>query len=625
MNRLLLVAFCILTVSLYQLHAQCINTFPYNEGFENGDGGWFSGGTNSDWVMGQPSKNTITNAATGSNCWITGGLAGSSYNAGESSYVQSPCFDLSALQYPIVSFFVYWETEQRYDGGSFQYSIDGGLNWNNVGSYGKPSTCMNSRWYNEEQVIYLSALSNTQQGWSGNSKNTQGSCQGGGGSGSWVSAVQCLTQVKGQSNVIFRFTFGAGTTCNNYDGFAFDDIYIAEGPPNLIDFAYTCNGNTVNFTNALISSCPDTLLWTFSDGGTATGLNVTHTFTGGGTHSATLYAAGPCNAPATVTKQFELIDVSAVAQNVSCNGYADGSGTVTVTPAGSYTYGWNTTPVQNTATAGNLPAGSYTVVVSGAATCAATANLTITEPEGIISALTSTPDTCTGGGGTAQVTASGGTTPYVYQWSNGGGNTATIQNLDPGTYTVTITDSAGCSVSNSVAVDSIVGFSINFATVRNVSCYADKDGKIDVLLNGGTMPYVYTWSNNAGTANLNRLEEGVYALTVTDANNCTVADSVLIEKDICRSYVYFPTGFTPNGDGINDKFKPKYSADLEKYNIRVYNRWGELVYESTDINEGWNGYYKGMLQPLGVYVWLSEYRFTDNEPHSAAGNITLTK
>lgn len=613
----------ILMLCCKQLAAQCINTFPYQENFEAGTGGWTSGGSGNDWAWGTPSKNKINQAASGNNCWIVGGLSGNSYTSGERSYVVSPCFDLSGLQHPYISLSIYWESEQQYDGSNLQYSPDGGFTWGNVKTYNKPVSCMNQNWFNAPNITNLGGFVNVNEGWSGNTNNTQGSCLGGGGSGGWVTATQCIPLL-GASNVQLRITFGAGTACNNYNGIAFDDIYIGEAPANTADFTYSCNGNTVSF-NGITANCPDTLVWTFSDGGSASGINATHTFASAGTYTATLYAGGPCNAPTSISKQIEVIAANISAQNATCNGYNDGSATVTVTPAGSYTYTWSTSPVQTTATATGLTAGDYAVTVSSASACPTILQASIGEPTAMVKEIHTTPDTCTGGGGTADVNISGGVSPFQYAWSNGILNQDSLSNLNTGIYIVTITDANSCTVSDTANIGYLSGLDIVFTEAKNVSCYDERNGAISVRIDGGANPYAYTWNKGNTTASLNRLDTGTYALTVSDANGCTTEDSVVISKDICTSYVFFPTGFTPNGDGINDRFKPKYSEDLTKYSVRVYNRWGEMVYESNDINEGWNGYYKGMLQPLGVYVFVSEYRFSDDKLQSAAGNVTLLK
>ena len=97
-----------------------ISTFPYFETFEANNGGWVAGGVASDWVYGTPNKPTITGAGGGTKCWINGGLnlTGTGYNYNESSFVTSPTFDFSSLNYPWISFKIFWETEKNFDGGN---------------------------------------------------------------------------------------------------------------------------------------------------------------------------------------------------------------------------------------------------------------------------------------------------------------------------------------------------------------------------------------------------------------------------------------------------------------------------------------------------------------------------
>ena len=143
---------------MQKTNAQCgtpISTFPYNEGFEAGNGGWTPGGTFSSWAWGSPSKPVINSAATGINCWIVGGLTGSAYSDGEASWLQSPCFDFTALPYPYISFNVFWEMEQRFDGAGFQYSTNLGASWTNLGNYAGPTNCFTENWFNFSPIKYF--------------------------------------------------------------------------------------------------------------------------------------------------------------------------------------------------------------------------------------------------------------------------------------------------------------------------------------------------------------------------------------------------------------------------------------------------------------------------------------
>lgn len=613
-----------LTMGIMQLQAQCITSFPYYEDFETTNGNWTSGGAGNDWAWGQVSKSVISQAASGNNCWVQGGLTASFYNLGQRSYLQSPCFNFSTLQYPYISFNIFWESEKTYDGSNLQYSLNGGVSWVNVGAYNEPVNCMTQNWYNTSNINNLSNLVTVKEGWAGNMQPTQGSCQGGSGSNGWKLAKHCLSALAGQPSVTFRFTFGAGTACNDFDGIAFDDIAIGEAPANTADFTYTCNGNSISFTG-ITTLCPDNLLWDFGDGNTATGLTATHTFITTGPYNVTFTTNGPCNAPGTVTKQIAGVNVTASAIDVSCNGGNDGRAVAFAnSPGGPFTYQWSTNPVQNTDTAFNLNAGTYSVTVSGANVCAGTASVVINQPPVVGVSLSASPDTCSVGVGAVTANASGGNGGYQFNWNNGAAGNQLTQLLS-GNYTVTVTDAKDCSVSATVSVPLTSGISIQFTDVKNVSCVQGSDGSATAVVVGGTSPYTYQWSNNTVADKAGMLTPGVYTVTVTDAVNCSNSNSVEVEKVGCESYVDFPTGFSPNGDGVNDVFRARYSYDVRKFALRIYNRWGELVFETADVNEGWNGIYKADAQPMSVYVWVAEYSFLDGSRNVQSGNVSLIR
>lgn len=363
---------------------QCVGgiySFPYSEGFESSDGGWVSGGVGNDWAWGTPHKPVISSAGSGSKCWVIGGLTGSSYTDGEASWLQSPCFDFTNLQYPYIEFKVFWEMENRFDGASFQYSLDNGATWNTIGATTDALNCLNANWYNYAPISYLAPVSNTKNGWSGNSKTTVGSCQGGGGSNGWVTAKHTMPYLAGKNNVIFRFVFGAGTICNNFDGFAIDDILVKEAPANMASFTFQCvDSKTINFTNTSLL-CPKTFSWNFGDPASginniATTANAAHSFSAPGKYTVTLTVSGPDNAPSTITKDVYIIDATVMMLNpVICSTNTGGSLTVNVTGANGVplSYVWNTNPPQMSATINNLSEGNYTVQITGTDVCPLTA------------------------------------------------------------------------------------------------------------------------------------------------------------------------------------------------------------------------------------------------------------
>jgi len=190
-----------------------VNTFPYNQGFETGNGGWVSGGTANSWQLGTPAGAIINTAAAGTQAWVTN-LTGV-YNDNEVSYVESPCFDFSSVSLPRIIFSLWLDNESGYDGTILESSIDGGLSWQKVGAINDPIN-----WYND-LTFTMGVESSNSDCWSGASPFTP--------SPGWVVAEHALTGLGGQPSVKLRFlhvTDGSFTD----EGFGFDEILIQDAP-----------------------------------------------------------------------------------------------------------------------------------------------------------------------------------------------------------------------------------------------------------------------------------------------------------------------------------------------------------------------------------------------------------
>ena len=191
-----------------------ITSFPYHQDFEGGQGGWFADGTNSTWAYGTPNKTVIQGAASGTKAWTTGGLTGDYVNF-ETSQLEGPCFDLTALPSPWFGTDVWWNAEWSWDGAVLQTSVDGGVTWNTVGAYGDPYN-----WYNDNTID--AAPGGQNDGWTGRAAS-------GDGSGDYVRAVHSLSNWSADTEVILRLAFATDNTVVD-DGIAFDDITIASQP-----------------------------------------------------------------------------------------------------------------------------------------------------------------------------------------------------------------------------------------------------------------------------------------------------------------------------------------------------------------------------------------------------------
>jgi hypothetical protein len=167
-----------------------------------------------------------------------------------------------------------------------------------------------------------------------------------------------------------------------------------------------------------------------------------------------------------------------------------------------YFYSWNTVPVQTTALATGLPAGTYTVTVTDNNGCIETASVTITEPSDAISASTSVTDILCFGASTGAIdlTVLNGAAPLTYLWSNGE-TTEDVSGLAAGTYTVTVTDANNCTTTASatIAQPAILA---GLVSITDIACFGDTTGAIDLTVSGGTPPYTFLWDNGATTEDI---------------------------------------------------------------------------------------------------------------------------
>ena len=230
------------------------------------------------------------------------------------------------------------------------------------------------------------------------------------------------------------------------------------------------------------------------------------------------------------------IAITGTPKVVTCNGGIDGQITTTVsggTPGAGYTYLWSNNQIGSTAT--GLTAGDYTVTVTDANTCKNSQSFTVTANPALVVGLGSKtdPKCFTSSNGSITVTVSGGVSAYGYAWSAPGGTSSTLGGLPTGTYTVTVTDNVGCTTTGSWSITAPGELTIT-PSLTNALCNNQSNGKIDLVVTGGTTAYTYNWSGVSGTqrytAHVTGLGANTYSVTVTDANSCTAIGSYLITE-----------------------------------------------------------------------------------------------
>jgi gliding motility-associated-like protein len=232
-------------------------------------------------------------------------------------------------------------------------------------------------------------------------------------------------------------------------------------------------------------------------------------------------------------------------------------------------------------------------------------------------------------------------------WNFGDGSFSIQQNpnhlyTQAGTYTITLTVTTGNGCSNTSTTTSIIinanpspqaAFSVNS---YNLNLPYDQL----ICTNQSQNAITYSWSFGDGGSSTATDPQYLYQsvgsfqvmLIGTSANGCKDTSLVQINTD---ADVTFPNVFTPNSDGSsggyyninaldNDIFFP-YTTGVEEYKLSIFNRWGELIFETDDIKQGWDGYYKGKLCENGVYIWKADIKLLNGKTFKKNGDVTLLR
>ncbi len=297
-------------------------------------------------------------------------------------------------------------------------------------------------------------------------------------------------------------------------------------PISLIVDSINCFGQSNGKITAVPSGGTPPLVYAWSTSATIDSIQNLSA----GNYSVTITDSQGCSGNTSVTLSTPAqLSLSATVQNVTCNGA--NNGTVALATTGGtpgYNYLWN--PAQpNAATATGLTPGNYTATVTDAFGCSASASASVSQPTIFsVSTLSFNATSFGGNEGWAFVIATGGTPGYTYTWSNGSSND-TIQNLNAGTYYVTVCDANGCCKQDTAIVSDPPPIILTFNTLNNV-CHGDCLGSSSVTASGGIAPYSFIWSQGTVGDSIDNLCAGVYTVTATDSAGVTVSGNVNITE-----------------------------------------------------------------------------------------------
>jgi gliding motility-associated-like protein len=207
----------------------------------------------------------------------------------------------------------------------------------------------------------------------------------------------------------------------------------------------------------------------------------------------------------------------------------------------------------------------------------------------------------------------------TYLWSDG----STEPSMDAsalGSYWVRVTDQNGCEASDTSTITLLVPIVQNILPKDQAVCSYSQ-----FTITPTRRFDQYLWSTNETRSSIVVNKPGTYWLRAVDGYGCTARDSIVITHTECAKGFYAPNVFTPNADGINDIFKPSVFGPLLKYELHVFNRFGEKIFQSTDPNQGWNGNIKGQQIPTGTFTWYCIYQLQGEDVKKEKGTVTLIR
>lgn len=449
-----------------------------------------------------------------------------------------------------------------------------------------------------------------------------------GGSYTWSNGPNTASNPVGPlANTVYSVTFTGVNGCSATDNVS---VTVNSLPTaNAGSGVTTCPGAT----SVLTATGGTTYAW--SNNATTDTAHVNPTTTT--TYQVTVTNANHCTASASVTVTIDpsLINATALEQDLTCFNTVDGQVRVIVT-VGSSPYSYTLTDGSNNygpstdSSFNNLPAGTYTATVTDNNGCVFTmSNLVVGAPPALVFNVTTDGVSCNGAGN-GVLHIDNDTLRYSLNGAAFRFDTL-FTNLQGGSYTVIGQDIRGCSdtVTTAITEPDVLQVSI---TPDTSDILRGETVSLNSTVTGGTEPYTYVWLPDsslscADCANpvASPTDTTNYILLVSDSAGCM--DSSFAYISVHRPFIItFPSAFSPNNDGHNDRFRAITNGVVTKYSLKVYNRWGELVYQTTNLKDGWDGTYKGADQPNSTFVWVAEYLQSGAaETTHTKGNVTLIR
>ncbi len=413
-------------------------------------------------------------------------------------------------------------------------------------------------------------------------------------------------------------------------------IDLGPGFPNIDDIAVTppsCGENNGSIAVSMANGMPPFSL-SVNNGPPQNSLTLQNL--AAGSYKLTIRDAGGCVLTETVVLSAgdapEISNIAIV--STSCG---NNNGQIAVTATGGVlplTYALSNGIPQASGVFPDLLPGSYILHVIDAAGCIVNSGELVIAPSEtlFIDEIIVTDATCTKSNGALTIVASGGKLPLIYAVDGiDFGPENTFIGLQARTYHPAVRDADGCRVDAVQTLTGTIPPHFIYNHVKAAECQ-EANGSLEVIFEDGEGPVTLTLNGRVQVEPflIENLPAGDYELILQDSIGCTDTLNLVIPRTRCP--IYLPNAFSPNDDGINDRFRPEAIGDLDAQVVRFYifDRWGGFVFKSEnhafyDPANAWNGERNGKPMGQGVYTWLLEVVYSDGGREMKTGEVVLVK
>ncbi|MDW8274268.1 MAG: Ig-like domain-containing protein [Chitinophagales bacterium] len=364
---------------------------------------------------------------------------------------------------------------------------------------------------------------------------------------------------------------------------------------------------------------------------------------GPGVYSLTVVDASGCisNISAPVLEPRPLIAQISNIRQPRC--FNDSTGLIDLSVTGGttpYFYLWSDGTTNEDLSA--VSEGTYTVTVTDFNGCSATVSGFIDEPLPLSLGVSTTGSRCISvGSGSVRAIVTGGQPPYIFSLNGILQTDDSFDGLLPGNYALLVRDSRGCEAATSFNINSLSNLNVNLKSDK-VELLTGMTAEIKAVAASSKPIIKYLWEPEALFDFSNCTDSTIcpnptvapkvttlFRVTVFDEDSCTASDTLLI-KVLNRKSNFIPTAITPNGDGLNDKFVFDILG-AEEVQVKIYNRWGNLIYENPAQKNGldnisaWDGTFKGSPVQLDTYVYYLKVRYFDGSEENITGTVAILR